>query len=53
LFQPRPRARSLPPGQSIWIAGFRQVYNTIIKVYRKSPASGFVAVCFCDAATHA
>jgi hypothetical protein len=24
-----------------WIAGFRQVYNTIIKVYRKSPAQSF------------
>lgn len=55
LFQQRPRARSLPPGQSIWIAGFRQVYNTITKVYRHFPALKwfFVAVCLCDAATHA
>jgi hypothetical protein len=37
-FQPRPRARSLG---NQWIAGFRQVYNTIIKVYRKSPAQSF------------
>jgi hypothetical protein len=55
LFQQRPRARSLPPGQSILFAGFRQVYNTIKKVYQKYPALKwfFVAVCFCDAATHA
>jgi MFS-type transporter involved in bile tolerance (Atg22 family) len=55
LFQQRPCARTLPPGKSIWIAGFRQVYNTIIKVYRNYPALKwfFVAVCFCDAATHA
>jgi MFS family permease len=55
LFQRRPRARSLPPEQSLWLAGFRQVYNTTFKVYRHYPALKwfFVAVCFCDAATHA
>lgn len=38
LMQRRPPSRDLPEGQSVWTAGFIQVYRTSIKIYRHFPA---------------
>lgn len=52
LFRPRPRARSLPEGQSLWSAGFIQVFRTSVKIYKHYHALKwfYVAVAFADAA---
>lgn len=51
LLQRRPPARLLPPGQSLWTAGFVQVYHTIIRIYRELPALKwfYVFIAFVDA----
>ena len=56
LFQPRPPARILDPTtESIWTAGFKQLYRTAIKVHQRYPMLQwfFVAVAVGDAASSA
>ena len=52
LFRERPPAHDLPQGQSLWTAGFRQVYRTTIKIYKDYQALRwfYVSICFGDAA---
>ena len=52
LFRPRPCSRNLPEGQSLWTAGFVQVFHTSMKVWKHYKALKFfyVAVAFADAA---
>ena len=52
LFEERPASHILPEGQSLWGAGFRQVYRTTIKIYRDYRALKwfYVSICFGDAA---
>ena len=52
LLQPRPPARQLPPGHSLWTSGFIQVYHTSIRIYKNFSALKwfYIAVSFVDAA---
>jgi len=52
LFQPRPAAHQLAPGQSLLSAGFHQVYRTTIKIYNDYQALKwfYISICFGDAA---
>jgi UMF1 family MFS transporter len=52
LFKPRPEARKLPEGQSIWTAGFSQILRTTKKIYRRYHALKwfYIAVVFGEAA---
>ena len=52
LFRPRPTSRSLPEGQSLWTAGFRQVFHSSVKICKHYHALKwfYVAVAFADAA---
>jgi MFS-type transporter involved in bile tolerance (Atg22 family) len=51
LMQRRPPARDLTEGQSLWTAGFIQVYRTIIHIYRHLPALKwfYLSISFIDA----
>ncbi|GAX11164.1 hypothetical protein FisN_9Hh258 [Fistulifera solaris] len=51
LLQPRPPARVLPPGQSLWSAGFVQIYHTGRYIHKNLPTLRwfYTAVAFLDA----
>jgi len=51
----RPPARELPPDQSLWTAGFVQIYHTSIRIYREFPSLKwfYVSEMFSDAGVHA
>lgn len=51
LFQTRPPARELPNGQSLWSAGFIQIYHTSQHIHRNLPTLRwfYIAVAFLDA----
>jgi MFS-type transporter involved in bile tolerance (Atg22 family) len=52
LFKPRPAARQLPEGQTVWTAGFTQIGRTTIKIHRHYRALKwfYIAVVFGEAA---
>lgn len=52
LFLPRPKARDLPEGQSLLTAGFIQVFQTSVRIFKHYRALKwfYVAVAFADAA---
>lgn len=51
LLKSRPAARELPPGKSLWTAGFIQVYHTSIHIYKHLPSLKwfYISVAFIDA----
>lgn len=51
LFQKRPPVRALPQGQSLWAAGFLQLYHTVKHIYRNLPGLRwfYISVAFIDA----
>lgn len=55
LLRRRPAARALPPGRSLWTAGFVQVFRTSLDIYRHRPALKwfYLSVALIDAATGA
>jgi MFS-type transporter involved in bile tolerance (Atg22 family) len=54
LFRPRPPLRKMPSGQTIWNAGFIQVYNTSLRIYREMPALKwfYLSILFIEAGTN-
>ncbi|CAB9503872.1 Major facilitator superfamily [Seminavis robusta] len=52
LFEERMASHELPPGQTLWGAGFRQVYRTSIKIWNDYRALKwfYISICFGDAA---
>jgi UMF1 family MFS transporter len=54
LFQSRPPSRILLAGKSVWTAGFKELYSTIIKIKGGYRALRwfFVAIAFSDSALH-
>ena len=55
LFCARPSSRALPEGQSLWTAGFIQVFHTSVRIWKHYRALKwfYVAVAFADAAIQA
>jgi len=51
LLKKRPAARTLPPGKSLWTAGFIQVYHTSIHIYKYLPSLRwfYISVALIDA----
>jgi UMF1 family MFS transporter len=54
LLKKRPAARELPADQSLWTAGFIQVYHTSIHIYKHLPALKwfYISVALVDAGTN-
>jgi MFS-type transporter involved in bile tolerance (Atg22 family) len=54
LFRPRPPLRIMPSGQTIWNAGFIQVYHTSCRIYREMPALKwfYLSILFIEAGTN-
>jgi len=54
LMKPRPAAHELPNCQSLWTAGFCQVYHTSIRIYKTLPALKwfYISVALIDAAVN-
>jgi MFS transporter, UMF1 family len=55
LFKPRPPQREIPSGQTLWTAGFIQIYHTSIHIYKHLPALKwfYISVSFIDAGVNA
>lgn len=55
LLKRRPPARELPPDQSLWTAGFVQVYHSGIRIYKEFPSLKwfYVSISFTDAGINA
>jgi UMF1 family MFS transporter len=55
LFQKRPEMQKLPEGQSLWSAGFIQLYHTVVKIYKNYRALKwfYIAIAFSDAGLQA
>ena len=53
LFGERPAFQEVPPGSSIWSAGFKKVYHTTIRIYRNFSSLKwfFVGIAFGEAAS--